>query len=158
MIAMIWAMDENWLMGDNNLLPWHYPEDLAFFKKITENKTVLMGRKTYESLKHYYRDKPFPYQKNYVLSRNPDLKLPDATVITDLEPFLNELKEDLYVIGGSIVYDLMMPYADRLYITYILKRYQGQTYFKPFDLSQFKCVHQTMLPELIIATYERIPK
>ena len=64
MISLIWAMDENWLIGKDNVLPWHYPKDLAYFKSKTKNQTVLMGDMTYESLKGYYKEKQF--KKNII--------------------------------------------------------------------------------------------
>lgn len=155
MISMIWAMDENWLIGKDNRLPWHYPKDLAYFKDMTKNQTVLMGHMTYLSLKSYYKNKPLPYQKIYVTSRH-EQNYDDAIHVKDLFQFLKDVKEDIMVIGGQTIYQLCLPYADKLYITYILKTHQGDVYFPKFDLSQFKLIQKTMEDGLIFTIYERI--
>lgn len=155
MISMIWAMDENWLIGKDNLLPWHYQKDLAYFKKMTKNAAVIMGDLTYQSLKTYYKNKPLPFKKVYVANMN-DYTYPDAIHVKDIFKFINETKEDIFVIGGKTIYQLMLPFADRLYITYILKRHEGNVYFPKFDLSKFKCVAKHLEENLIFATYERV--
>jgi dihydrofolate reductase len=155
MISMIWAMDENWLIGKDNLLPWHYPKDLAYFKKQTEGQTVLMGDMTYQSLKTYYKVKPLPFGKVYV-ANNEEKEYIDATRVSDLIDFLKNCTEDLIIIGGKTIYGLSLPFVDRLYITYILKTHEGNIYFPKFNLASFKLIHKTMEPELIFAVYERI--
>lgn len=155
MISLIWAMDENWLIGKDNVLPWHYPKDLAYFKSKTKNQTVLMGDMTYESLKGYYKDKPLPFGKIYVANLV-DKAYPDAHLVKDMHQFLRETKENVMVIGGKTIYQLALPYAQRLYITYVLGRHQGNVYFAPFDLSKFKVIEKTMEDGLIFAVYERI--
>jgi len=155
MIKMIWAMDENWLIGKDNLLPWHYPKDLAYFKNLTKDEAVLMGDMTYLSLKTYYKTKPLPFRKIYVANIQ-DASYPDATHVKDLFEFLKHVDEDIMVIGGKTIYQLCLPYAERLYITYVLKRYEGNVYFPKFDLSQFKLMNKELTDELIFAVYERI--
>jgi dihydrofolate reductase len=154
MINMIWAMDENWLIGKDNVLPWHYPKDLAYFKEMTSKDAVLMGEMTYQSLKSYFKSKPLPFRKIYVANIE-DKVYPDAIHVKDLFSFLKEVKEDIMVIGGKTIYQLCLPYANRLYITYVLKRHQGNVYFPSFDLSQFKLIKKEITDELIFAVYER---
>ena len=155
MISLIWAMDENWLIGKDNLLPWHNPKDLAYFKRMTKDKTVLMGDMTYESLKGYYKDKPLPFSKIYVANLN-DKDYVDAILVKNLHEFLENMKEDVMVIGGKTIYQLSLPYANRLYITFVLNRHEGNVYFPKFDLSKFKLLDKTMEDGLIFAVYERI--
>jgi dihydrofolate reductase len=155
MISMIWAMDENWLIGKDNLLPWHYPKDLAYFKSMTKDSAVLMGDMTYQSLKSYYKTKPLPFKKNYVANIN-DQVYEDAIHIKDLFEFLKNTNEDIMVIGGKTIYQLALPYANRLYITYVLRRHDGNVYFPKFDLSRFKLIDKKLEDGLIFATYERI--
>lgn len=155
MISLIWAMDENWLIGKDNLLPWHYPKDLAYFKASTKDKAVLMGDMTYQSLKGYYKTKPLPFGKNYVANLN-DATYEDAVLVKDLHQFLTSVKEDIMVIGGKTIYQLSLPYADRLYITYVLSRHEGNVYFPHFDLSQFNLIDKKMEDGLIFAVYERM--
>ncbi|CCV64457.1 Dihydrofolate reductase [Alteracholeplasma palmae J233] len=155
MIILIWAMDTNFLIGKDNKLPWRYKEDLKYFKATVENKTVLMGDMTYLSLKGYYKDKPLPYGKIYVASKNNDFKDSNVTIIDNLEYFLKNTKEDIYVIGGRTIYQVALPYADRLYITHILKRHEGNIYFPKFDLNQYKVIQKRYSAELIFSIYEK---
>lgn len=155
MIKMIWAMDENHLIGKGNLLPWHYPKDLEYFKKMTANESVIMGDLTYQSLKSYYKKKPLPFKKIYVANLE-DVTYPDATRVSDLFKFLKEAKEDIMVIGGKTIYQLALPYAEKLYITYVLKTYEGDVYFPKFDLNQFKLTWYQTDAELIFSEYTRV--
>jgi len=154
MISMIWAMDENWLIGKDNLLPWHYPKDLAYFKNYTKDKEVLMGDMTYKSLKTYFVKKPLPFKKSYVANIDCS-EYPDAVYVSDLFSFLKERKEDLVIIGGKTIYELSMPYTDKLYITYILKTHEGNVFFPNFNLDNFQLVEKKMSNGLIFAVYER---
>ncbi|BCR35949.1 dihydrofolate reductase [Mariniplasma anaerobium] len=154
MISMIWAMDENWLIGKDNLLPWHYPKDLQYFKNMTKDQSVIMGDLTYKSLKTYYKTKPLPFKKVYVANIL-DVTYTDAIHVKDIFEFIKHTKEDICVIGGKTIYQLMLPYADRLYITYVLKAHEGNVYFPKFNLSDFKLVSKKMEDQLIFATYER---
>ena len=155
MIQMIWAMDENWLIGKDNLLPWHYPKDLAYFKKMTKDASVIMGDMTYKSLKTYYKTKPLPFKKIYVANIL-DAHYEDAIHVKDIFEFIKTVDEDVMVIGGKTIYQLMLPYADRLYITHVLKRHEGNVYFPKFKLSEYKCVDKKIEENLIFATFERV--
>jgi len=154
MINLIWAMDENWLVGDNDKLPWHIPKDLAHFKKITNNKTVLMGDLTYKSMKGYYKNKPFPFKKVYVANLL-DEKYEDATLVKDVISFLKDYNEEIFVIGGPTIYKLALPYANKLYITFVLNRYKGNVYFPKFDLDKFKLKNYETSEGLIFTEYEK---
>lgn len=155
MISMIWAMDENWLIGSKNRLPWRYPTDLAHFRKETEDQIVLMGDLTYQSLKTYFKTKPLPFKKVFVATTK-EKSYPDAVRVNDILKFVKETKDDLFVVGGRTIYQLLLPYTDRLFITFILKRHEGDIYFPSFDLSKFKCVSKRLEENLIFAVYERI--
>ena len=87
MINLIWAMDENWLVGKENKLPWRIEEDLKYFQKITKDKIVLMGDLTYQSMKQYYKTKPFPFKKVYVANLE-EVSYGDATLVKDVNLFL----------------------------------------------------------------------
>jgi dihydrofolate reductase len=155
MITLIWAMDQNRLIGSKQSLPWHIKDDLLFFKSITHQKRVLMGMQTYRSMKQYFKDKPFPYEEVFVLSRQP-VSLPDAEVIHNIEAFIRSNDQPLYVLGGSQIYDIMMRYADMLYITYVLSSYQGDTFFPNYELKDFKCVWYETKPGIILSQYKRV--
>lgn len=154
MISLILAMDTNGLIGKNNDLPWYYPEDLKYFKQKTLNKTVLMGRKTFESIIKRI-NKPLPKRKNIVVSRR-DLDYKGVIVIHDLDKFLKqEHNEEIFVIGGKSIYEQAFKYADRLYITHIKKAYDGDTYIN-LDLNKFKKIKADVKEEFTFAIYERI--
>lgn len=154
MIKLIWAMDENWLIGKDNELPWHYPSDLKYFKSQTKDAHVIMGDMTYHSLKGYYKNKPLPFRKISVANLEPST-YEDAVWVSDIQSFFKEVNEDVFVIGGKTIYQLSLPYADELYITYVLSHHEGNVYFPKFDLSDFKLVDKRMEPGLIFAKYER---
>ena len=123
-LTFILAMDENKLIGSNNDLPWRLPADLKYFKEKTINKTILMGRKTCESL-------PFvlPKRKNIVLTRNIEFSRQGFDIIHKLD-VINDLNGEIIVIGGAMIYQLLMPYASKLLITKIHHKFTGDTYFK----------------------------
>ena len=148
MINMIWAMDKNNLIGKDNLIPWHVKEDLLYYKEKTKGKNVLMGDQTYFSLKSYYKTKPLPYGKCYIATIDKDLKisnpLEDIELIYDIDSFLkNHDKEDeLFVVGGATIYKLALPYADRLYISFIKGDYVGNKYFPTIDYDKYNLIWQ----------------
>ena len=107
MIKLIWAMDEDRLIGKDNLIPWHCKEDLLYYKETTKGQTVLMGEATYDSLKGYYKTKPLPYGKIYVASLS-DREFSDAIKISDVVKFLKDNTEDLFVVGGRTIYKLSL--------------------------------------------------
>lgn len=137
MINLIWAMDENQLVGKDDKIPWHIKEDLVYFRNKVKGKTVLMGDATYYSLKGYYKDKSLPYGKIYVATIDKDLRLDDATVINDLDSFLQAYEDELWVCGGATIYKLSLPYADNLYISFIKGKYEGNRYFPPIPFEKF---------------------
>ncbi len=156
MISMIFAMDPTGLIGKNNDLPWNYPEDLQYFKYITLNKTVLMGVTTFESIVSRLH-KPLPNRKSIVASLN-EFSYPGVEVINDLVGFLEKPhQEEIFVIGGKTIYEIALPYADRLYITHIKKVYEGDTYLD-LDLSDFELVKSDDNEELNFSVYERKSK
>lgn len=154
MISLIWAMDVNWLVGNDDKLPWHLPEDLAYLKKVTNDKIVLMGDLTYKSMKGYYKNKPFPFKKIYVANLLEE-KYGDAIRVSDVKKFLENTDEDIFVIGGPTIYRLALPYAKYLYITFVLNRYKGNVYFPKFDLSKYQLLEYKTVSELIFTKYEK---
>ena len=155
MISLIWAMDTNWLIGLDDKLPWRYKEDLMYFKGMVKDKTVIMGDVTYHSLKGYYKDKPFPFGKTYVCTLDSRLKIEGVHMVYDLHTFLQNNSEDLFVIGGSTIYKIALPYADRLYITHVLNRHKGNIYFPKFNLNEYKVINKRLSDQLIFTVYEK---
>ena len=141
MISMIWAMDENNLIGNGNLIPWHIKEDLVYYKEKTKGQVVLMGDQTYFSLKGYYKTKPLPYKKVYIATIDKSLvienPLEDIEIIYDIDSFLKNTKEDIWVCGGATIYKLSLPYADYLYISFIKGHHEGDKYFPQIDYSLY---------------------
>lgn len=133
MIAAIVAMSENNVIGINNELPWHLPQELKYFKKITTGHTIIMGRKTFESI-----GRPLPNRQNIVVTRQSDYKAEGATVINDLEEYLSHHKEeDLFIIGGAELFKMSFPYLDTLYITEIHHSFEGDTFFPEFNKDEW---------------------
>lgn len=156
MIRLIWAMTEDRLIGNKNRMPWHIKEDLLYYKQHTEGQTVLMGEATYASLKGYYKNKSLPYGKIYVASLNPNLTLEDATIVNDVENFLKQVEEDLWVVGGATIYKLSLPYADALYISWIQGTFTGDTYFPEIDFTSFRLTWQENTELVHYTIYERV--
>ena len=153
MISMIFAMDKNNLIGKGNSLPWHYSADMKYFKETTLNHTVIMGENTYYSL-----GKPLPNRKNVVATLNKDFHDDRVEVIHDLIKYLEDNKdsaEELFVIGGAMIYKLSMPYAKRLYITHIDKEHDGDVYFPKINYDEYNVIKQNKVDELNFVIYER---
>ncbi|MFN2745680.1 MULTISPECIES: dihydrofolate reductase [Bacillus] len=138
MISFIFAMDRNRLIGRNNDLPWHLPQDLKYFKKVTTGHPVIMGRKTYESI-----GRPLPNRKNLVVTSNQALNLPGCEVLHSPEEavrFANQQDEECFVIGGSKLYTELLPYADKLYVTKIDETFEGDCYFPAFSEDEWEII------------------
>lgn len=157
MISLIWAMDKNNLIGKDNDLPWHYSEDLKYFKEKTAGKTVIMGEKTFYSIFDRL-GKPLPKRKNVVATLDKSFKRDDVEVTYDLFKFLEDNKdteEEIFVIGGKQIYALSLPYAKRLYITHINKEHEGNVYFPEIDYSQYNVIAKNTIDVLDFVIYER---
>ena len=156
MIHLIWAMTKNHVIGIQNKMPWHIKEDLIYYKEHTAGKTVVMGENTYYSLKGYYKSKPLPYGKIYVASLNENLILEDAIVISDVIQLFKTTREDLWVVGGATIYQLALPYADALYISWVKKEYEGDTYFPEIDFTKFRNSYKKETDLVLYTIYERV--
>jgi dihydrofolate reductase len=137
MICAILAMSQNRVIAREGRLPWDLPEDLAFFKKMTLEHPVIMGRKTYESM-----GQALPNRVNIVISRDKNYTLSDALTTLSLDTAIKLAKEkeknEVFIIGGASIYAQALPLADKLYITKIKGVYEGDTYFP--DYAEFKTV------------------
>ncbi len=138
-ISMVVAMDENRLIGKDNQLPWHMPADLAFFKRTTMGKPILMGRKTWESI-----GRPLPGRRNIVITRNPDYEATGAEVTTSLEAAmaLCQSEPEIMMIGGATLFDECLKDTDFLYLTRIHHAFEGDTWFPDFTQFQWKIEFQ----------------
>lgn len=141
MINLIWAMDENNLVGNGDKIPWHIKEDLIYYKSKTKGQVVLMGDTTYYSLKGYYKDKPLPYGKIYVATIDKNLVIDGVIMVYDLVNFLeNNQEDDLWVVGGATIYKISLPYANRLYISFIKGTHEGDRYFPKINFDDYKLI------------------
>ena len=128
MLSIIVAKAKNNVIGKDNKLLWHIPDDLRRFRKLTENHTIIMGRKTFESLENV-----LPNRKHIVFSQNPDFKVNDENVevvhsMLQIQEYIDS-NEEAFVIGGAIIYNLLMPYVTKLYVTEVDKDFDGDAFF-----------------------------
>jgi dihydrofolate reductase len=126
MITIIAAIANNSALGLNNKLIWHLPEDLKRFKSVTKGHHIIMGRKTFESLR-----KPLPNRTSIIITRNKNYKVPNCIVVNSLKDALEKAKEDAnpYILGGSEIYKLAMPIADRLDLTLVHHKFKADAFF-----------------------------
>jgi dihydrofolate reductase len=135
-------MAQNGVIGRDNALPWRLPEDLKRFKAFTLGKTLLMGRKTYESI-----GRPLPGRANLVLTRDRGFRAPGVVVVHSVEEALAHAADnELVAIGGAEIYRLVLPFARRLYLTHVHADVPGDTYFPDFDPTQWADVEWRMHP------------
>lgn len=131
---LIVAVDKNWAIGHNNSLLVSIPADMRFFRDVTQDKVIIMGRKTLESLPG---GKPLNRRTNIVITRDARFKLNDAIVVNSIEEALEKVKDynsdDVYVMGGATIYEQMLPYCKVAHITKIDFAYQADTYFPNLD-------------------------
>ncbi len=129
-LALIAAHDPNLVIGLDGGLPWHYPEDLKFFKKTTMGYPVLMGRGVFEEI----GEKKLPGRRNIVLTKTKSYPDKDVEVFSSLDHAIEHLKdvEKVFVIGGGEIYKQTISKADQLYITEIHKEYDGDTFFPEY--------------------------
>ena len=144
MVSIIAALDENRVIGFQNKLPWHLPEDLRHFKKITTGKVVVMGRKTYESIIKTLGH-PLPQRLNVVLTKQKDYQtgFPEVKVYHRLEEIIRDFpRQEVFIAGGGTIYHLALPYAEKMYLTYVKGRHQGDTYFPEFNREEWREVRR----------------
>lgn len=138
MISFIVARSKNNVIGCKNQLPWHLPNDLQFFKKVTMGHPIVMGRKTFESI-----GKPLPGRRNIVLTRDPDFQAEGVEVVHDKATICQLAEEEeVFLIGGAQIFSLFMDVVENIYITEIDAEFIGDTFFPPWDREQFDCVCQ----------------
>ena len=134
MISLIAALDDNRLIGRDNALPWRLPNDLKFFKRSTLDKIVLMGRKTWDSL-----GRPLPQRENWVLTRDRGFAPAGARVFHDLDEALAAAGgRELMVIGGAELYRQALPRVQRMYLTEVHGRFEGDAWFPEIDAAAWR--------------------
>ena len=140
-LSMMVAKATNNVIGRDNKLPWYLPNDLKYFKQVTFGKPVIMGRKTWESLKG-----PLPGRTNIVITRQADYVAEGAKVVATLDEAVEmaenvafiDGQEETVIMGGAEIYRLALPKAERLYLTEVHADVDGDTFFPEYDVSQWK--------------------
>jgi dihydrofolate reductase len=135
LVSLIAAMARNRVIGRQNRMPWHVPEDLRRFRRLTMGAPVIMGRKTHESL-----GRPLPGRRNIVVTRQRNASWPGCETAPSLTEALDMTRDasERFVIGGAELYRLALPLADRLYLTLIDADYDGDTWFPEVDWSAWR--------------------
>jgi len=130
-ISLIAAVSKNLVIGKNNDLPWHLPDDMKYFMQTTKEHYVIMGRKNYESIPEKFR--PLPNRTNIVVTRKKDFQAPQCIVVHSIEAGLALAKQanqqETFIIGGAEIYTLGLPISNRLYLTEIDAEITGDTFF-----------------------------
>jgi dihydrofolate reductase len=142
-LALVVAMARNRVIGRGNALPWHLPEDLKHFKALTLGKPILMGRKTFEAI-----GRPLPGRDNLVLTRERDWRADGVNAVHLLDEALERAAQasELMVIGGAEVYRLTLPLAQCIYLTEVLAEVQGDTFFPPLDVADWRELQSSIYP------------
>jgi dihydrofolate reductase len=138
MISFIVAMDENRVIGKDNQLPWHLPEDLKFFKRVTMGHPIAMGRKTHESI-----GRILPGRENIIITRQSTYQREGCTVFNSVGDFVDYARrtnDEIFIIGGAEIFKETFQHADRLYITHINDKFEGDTFFPEFDESEWELI------------------
>ena len=136
MLSLIVSKSKNNVIGNKNGLLWNFPDDMQRFRSVTEGHVIIMGRKTYESI-----GRLLPSRKHVVFTNNPDFKVDDTSVevvhsVEDVQKYVEDEDENV-VIGGAMIYGLLLPYVNKLYITDIDRDYEGNAIFpKIYDLKE----------------------
>jgi len=144
MISIIVAIAENYVIGKDNNLLWHIPEDMKLFKKITTGHKIIMGRRTYLSLPV----RPLRNRENIVITDKPGEVFEGCTVVYSLEEALEKCSsaEENFIIGGASIYQQLLPNTDRLYITWVHKEFEGDVLFPVLDFKEWKILSKEDIP------------
>lgn len=139
-VSLIAALSQNRVIGKNNDLPWHLPDDMKYFMETTQSHHVIMGRKNYDSIPRKF--KPLANRTNIVVTRQPGFTAPGCIVVNSIEDGLSIAKDnnesEVFIIGGAEIYHQSLPFANRLYLTEIHAHIDGDTRFPEFNKSQWK--------------------
>lgn len=142
MIAFLWAEDRNGVIGHNGILPWRLPNDMKFFKQMTTNQVVVMGRKTFEGM----GKKALPNRMNIVITSDPSYEAEDVEVMHNHQAvmdFINKIDKDIFIIGGAVVFASFIKEVNLLYRTVIDESFAGDTYMIPIDWEQWELIEAT---------------
>ena len=144
MLSIIVAIAENYAIGKDNELLWHLPDDLKRFKKITSGNKVIMVRNTFLSLPF----RPLKNRENIVITDNPDEIFEGCTVVNSIKEAIGKCSgdEECFIIGGASIYKQMLPFTDRLYITWVHKEFEGDVFFPVIDFKEWEIISKEDFP------------
>lgn len=147
MISLIVAISKNGVIGKGNEIPWYLPDDLKHFSKTTRGHTVIMGRKTYESIIKRL-GKPLPDRKNIILTSQKDFKASGCIVVNSISEAQKNIQdnEEVFIIGGAKVYEDFLPFAGKLYITDVDIECEGDVFFPDYNKDDWKEVSSIFHP------------
>ncbi len=154
-VILIAAMDKNRVIGYENRIPWHIPEDLQYFKKVTMGHGIIMGRKTFDSIGH-----ALPGRQNVVLSRDRSLSFTDCHMAQSLAEGLRHCRnqENVFVIGGESIFREAMEFADTILLSVIQQEYEGDTFFPLIPEKHFRLQSEERIAAeqvFVLQTYQR---
>ena len=137
MLSIVVAKAKNNIIGKDNKILWNLPEDIKHFKELTTGHTIIMGRKTFESL-----GEVLPNRKHIIFSQNPDFKVKDENVevvhsLLQIQDLI-EGEEEAFVIGGAMIYNFLMPYVKKMYVTEIDEEFEGDSFFPKINKDTWK--------------------
>ena len=136
MIASIFAMSENRVIGRDTQLPWHLPADLKYFKVVTTGHPIIMGRKTFESI-----GKPLPNRTSIIITRQPGYTQPGCLVVNNVPAAIaaaQKVDETIFIIGGAAILQQALPYIDTMYLTLIHEVFAGDTFYPEIDPTEWR--------------------
>lgn len=141
MLSIVVAKAKNNIIGKDNKIIWNLPEDLKHFKELTTGHTIIMGRKTFESLGGV-----LPNRKHIIFSQNPDFKVNNENVevvhsLLQIQDLI-EGEEEAFVIGGAMIYNFLMPYVKKMYVTEINEEFDGDSFFPKINENTWKEVNR----------------
>ena len=136
-ISLIVAMDKNRVIGKDNDLPWKLPKEFEYVKKTTMGHTLIMGRKNFESI-----GRVLPGRKNVILTRDKDFSFEGCVTVHSIEEVFEECKndEEIFIFGGEQIYQMFLPYVQKMYITKIDYAFEGDTFFPEVDYEKWNKV------------------
>jgi dihydrofolate reductase len=139
MLSIVVAYDRNRVIGRNNRLPWHLPNDLAYFKRVTTGKTIVLGRKTFDSI-----GRPLPNRTNVVLTRSEQFAAAGVTVVHSVDEVLalDSPGVEVCIIGGETLFRAVLPYVRKLYVTFIDEQFEGDTYFPEVNMDEWQLMSE----------------
>jgi len=156
-VSIIVAVTKQWVIGKDNSLPWHIPEDLKWFKKHTRGHPVIMGRKTHESIGFL-----LPDRENIILTRNSNYRVNGAKIYHSLGDAINSYRtlgeSEIFIIGGASVFREALPITDRIYLTVIERAFEGNVFFPELSKEKYHTVLKETHTENVPLTFYILEK